>query len=146
MMRTPHDPPLTERASFTHWTHDKLRFNDTDRLGHINNAVFATAFETGRVSFLYHPEQPLAPAGSDFVIVRLVVDFRAEMHYPGDVEIGTRLLAIGRSSFTVGQALFKDGICTATGESVLVLIDHATRKAIPLPEQLRAALRALAPA
>jgi hypothetical protein len=31
--------------------YDKLRYGDTDRQGHINNAVFTTLLETGRVEF-----------------------------------------------------------------------------------------------
>jgi acyl-CoA thioester hydrolase len=112
-------------------------------VGHVNNATYATFMESGRVSFLYAPERPLKPPGHDFVIVRLVIDFRAEAHYPGDVRIGTRLLALGSRSFTLGQGVFKDGACIATGESVLVLIDHDNRRAVPLPETLRERLQAL---
>jgi acyl-CoA thioesterase FadM len=43
-------PPSTERGSYKIWTYDKLRYNDTDRQGHVNNAIFATFFETGRVA------------------------------------------------------------------------------------------------
>ena len=39
---------------------DKLRYGDTDRQGHINNAVFATYLETGRVEMLFTPDNPLA--------------------------------------------------------------------------------------
>jgi acyl-CoA thioester hydrolase len=138
-----HAPPLTDRASFKTWTSDKLRFNDTDMLGHVNNAVFATACETGRVTFLYDPEHPMAPDGTDFVVVRLVIDFRREMRYPGTVEIGTRITRVGRSSITMGQGLFKDGECVATAEGTCVLIDRETRKAVPLPPELRERLTSL---
>jgi acyl-CoA thioester hydrolase len=130
-------PPLAERDWYRHWTHDKLRYGDTDRQGHVNNAVYATFGETGRVTFLYDPADPLAPPGTEFVVVRLTIDFRAELHYPGKVDIGTRLIAIGRSSFRVGQGIFKDATCHATAESVMVLLDGATRRATPLPEKLR---------
>jgi hypothetical protein len=43
-------------------TYEKLRYADTDRQGHINNAVFATMLETGRVEVLYNPSQPLTSA------------------------------------------------------------------------------------
>lgn len=36
-------------AAYPLHSRDKLRYGDTDRQGHINNAVFATFFETGRV-------------------------------------------------------------------------------------------------
>jgi acyl-CoA thioester hydrolase len=143
MAQPEHDPPLTARSSFKTWTSDKLRFNDTDMLGHINNAVFATACETGRVSFLYDPERPMAPPGTDFVVVRLVLDFRREMRYPGTVDIGTRILRVGRSSILMGQGLFKDGECVATAEGTCVLIDAAKRKAVALPEALRKRLAEL---
>jgi YbgC/YbaW family acyl-CoA thioester hydrolase len=83
---------------------DVLRFADTDRVGHVNNAAFATFCESGRVALLYDPKQPLAPAGTNFVIARLVLDFRAEINYPGTVEIGTAVARVGRSSATLHQA------------------------------------------
>jgi acyl-CoA thioester hydrolase len=134
--------PATERGSYGIWTHDKLRYGDTDRQGHVNNAVFATFCETGRVSFLYDDTLQLAEPGANFVVVRLELDFRAELFYPGQVDIGTRVLAIGRSSFRVGQGIFKGDVCTATAESVMVLMDEATRKAKPLTPQLREWLEA----
>lgn len=135
-------PPATERGSYGIWAHDKLRYGDTDRQGHVNNAVFATFCETGRVSFLYDEKLQLAGAGANFVVVRLEIDFRAELFYPGQVDIGTRVLAIGRSSFRVGQGIFKGNTCTATAESVMVLMDDATHKAKALIPQLRQWLEA----
>jgi acyl-CoA thioester hydrolase len=125
-------PPATERASYRIWAFDKLRYCDTDRQGHVNNAVYATFFETGRVSFLYDNDLALGEAGCEFVIARLTVDFRAELYYPGRVDVGTRILSVGRSSFIVGQGVFKDETCAATGESVLVQMNTASRRAHPL--------------
>lgn len=125
-------PPATERASYKIWTYDKLRYCDTDRQGHVNNAVFATFFETGRVAFLYDQKLNLAAPGCDFVVARLAIDFRAELYIPGTVDIGTRVLKIGRSSFVVGQAVFKDTLCVATAESVGVQMNDETRRSEPL--------------
>ena len=125
----------TVRESYRTWAMDKLRFGDTDLVGHVNNAAFATFFETGRVSFLYDKEEPFAPAGCDFVIVKLTIEFRAEMHYPGIVDIGTRVARIGTSSFTMNQALFNEGRCAATAESICVIISQETRRPVPLPDR-----------
>jgi acyl-CoA thioester hydrolase len=124
-------------------TTDTIRFGDTDRQGHVNNAAFATYCESGRVAFLYDPSGSLAPPGCSFVIARLTIDFRREANWPGTVEIGTRILTIGRSSFTLAQGLFQGGTCFATAESVLVLMDHSTRKSTPLPPGLVATLEKL---
>ncbi len=119
------------------WESVTLRYGDTDRQGHVNNAVFATFCESGRVAFLYDEELDLRGPDANFAIVRLELDFRAELYYPGVVDIGTRILAIGRSSFRLGQAIFKGELCAATAECVMVLMDDATRKSKPLPPRLR---------
>ena len=134
---------LTDRAAFTLWTRDTLRYADTDRQGHINNAVFATFLETGRVGFLYDPAAPLAPSGCEFVIAKLTIDFRNELRWPGMVDIGTVVLALGRSSITMGQGIFAGDACAATAETVIVLTDATTRRSTPLPDPLRARLAAL---
>lgn len=130
--------PATERGSYAIWTYDKLRYCDTDRQGHVNNAVFATFCESGRVMFLFDEKLSLAGPGEMFAVVRLEIDFRAELFYPGRIDIGTRVLGIGRTSFRLGQGIFNGDACAATSESVLVLMDEATRKPKPLTPQLRA--------
>jgi acyl-CoA thioester hydrolase len=135
---------LTDRATFTLWSHDKLRYADTDRQGHVNNAKFATFLESGRVAFLYDPAAPLAPPGCEFVLARVAIDFLAELRWPGVVDIGSVILVIGRSSLTIGQGLFVGPDCVAAAESVVVLTDAATRRSTPMPEALRVRLAALA--
>ncbi|QRM28926.1 thioesterase family protein [Microvirga sp. VF16] len=112
-----------------------IRFADLDRQGHVNNAVFATFSEIGRVAFMYDPERPLATEGRSFVIARLVIDFRAELFWPGTVDIGTGVLRIGRSSFTLAQGIFNDGRLAATTEATIVMVDKETRRSTPLPPQ-----------
>jgi acyl-CoA thioester hydrolase len=121
-------------TDYSFQAYDKLRYGDTDRQGHINNAVFTTLFETGRVEFFRDAAAPLMEAGSNFVIARLVVNFKREIRWPGIVSIGTRVTAVGRSSITLEQALFQDERCVATGESVVVLMDETTRRSRPLPQ------------
>jgi acyl-CoA thioester hydrolase len=138
-------PPLplaTERLSYALWKSDNIRYADTDRQGHVNNAVYATFCETARVAFLYDATLDLHGASASFAIVRLELDFRAELFYPGSVDIGTRVLAVGQRSFRLGHGIFKEDRCAATAECVMVLIDNETRKAIPLTPQARAWLEA----
>ena len=138
-------PPidLTDRAAFVFWTHDNVRFSDVDRYGHINNIAIATYCETGRVEFA----ETLWPgatagAGAGWVIVQLNVTFLAQAHYPGNVEIGTRVERVGRSSCTLGQGLFKDGVCFATADSVLVWVNLADGGTpAPIPAALASRLR-----
>lgn len=123
---------------------DKLRYGDTDRQGHVNNAVFSTFLETGRVELLYDRTRKLVEPGTAFVIARLEMDFRAELLWPGEVEIGTRIASIGRSSVRLEQAIFQGGRCVASGITVMVQMDEETRKARPFSETIREQLAQLA--
>ena len=127
-------------------TYDKIRYGDTDRQGHVNNAVFATFLESGRVEILYDAGNPLADPGCAFVIAQLVLNFRAEVTWPGRVEIGTRVASVGRSSVRLEQALFQDGGCVATAETTIVQMDEATRRSSPLSARAVERLSALKPA
>ena len=113
-------------------TFEKLRYPDTDRQGHVNNAAFAAMFETGRVEILYDTDQPLASPDCAFVIVHLSIDFSSEINWPGQVEIGTGVSKIGRSSVTFEQALFQKERLTATAKTVVVHMNESTRKSEPL--------------
>jgi acyl-CoA thioester hydrolase len=120
-----------------------IRYSDLDRQGHVNNAVFATFSEVGRVAFMYDPERPLAIEGRSFVIARLLIDFRAELFWPGTVDIGTGVLKVGRSSFTLAQGLFSKGHLAAAAEATIVMVDKETRRSTPLPPGTLDLLRSL---
>jgi acyl-CoA thioester hydrolase len=121
-------------------TFDKVRYADTDRQGHVNNAAFATFLETGRVEFLYAPQNPLAADNAAFVIASLNLQFLAEIHWPGQVTIGTGVTRVGTSSITLRQGLFQDGRCVATAETVVVHVDEQSKKSSPLSGRARAFL------
>ena len=123
-------------------TFDKIRYADTDRQGHVNNANFSTFLETGRVEALYNPEQPILAAGASFVIASLKLDFLNELKWPGQVQIGTGVLKIGNSSITILQRLFQDSQCTANAETVIVQVDDQTKRSAPLSENARQILSA----
>jgi len=119
-------------------TMQTLRYNDMDPAGHVNNAVYSTLFEAGRVPILYDPSRQMPPAGSHFSIVKLTIDFRSELTWPGEVTIGTGVTRIGGSSVGLLQAIFNDGHCCATAENIVVLTDSTTRKSTALPDHARA--------
>lgn len=126
-----------ELADYPARSHDKLRYNDTDRQGHVNNAVFATLIETGRVEVLRDSTRPVHDEGAEFVLARLTLDFLGEITWPGSVDIGTRVLRIGTSSVTFDQSLFQDGRRVAAAETVIVQLDGATRRPRPISPSSR---------
>jgi acyl-CoA thioester hydrolase len=135
-------PDLTDPAAFGHWVTDTVRFSDQDAVGHVNNVAVAAYVESGRLAFGRHVAGEEV-AASGFVLARLVVDYRRQFHWPGEVRIGSRVLRVGTSSYGVGHGIFKDGACVATGEGVLVRVGDDGRPT-PIEPELRARLVALA--
>ena len=121
-------------------TYDKIRYQDTDRQGHVNNANFPIFFETGRLELLYHPEKPLHAPHAQFVLAHINYDLLKEIHYPGRVEVGTRIKKIGNSSITFEQALFQNEVLVSKGSSVVVHVDNETKKPIGLSDEVKAYL------
>jgi acyl-CoA thioester hydrolase len=129
---------VTPAASeYRFWTEEKLRNADTDRQGHVNNAVFGTFFEAGRIEVLERPEIAAAREGRGIVVARQTIHYRKELFFPGSVKIGTRVRRIGRTSFEFEQVLLAVNGEVAHGESVCVLMDRATRSPVPVPDAMR---------
>jgi acyl-CoA thioester hydrolase len=65
------------------------------------------------------------------------VDYIGKVHWPGDVELGTGIQAVGKSSGRMGQALFNGDRCVGSAETVLVMVDEHTRKPCEIPEWVK---------
>jgi acyl-CoA thioester hydrolase len=135
-------PDPTRRSTYRVWGRETVRFSDTDALGHVNNVAYTAFLETGRTTFGLACGLPMGAAHATIVLVRLEIDYRAELHWPASLDIGIGLLALGRSSMTLIQGIFHGEICVATGREVMVLLDTATRRSTPWTDDLRTALAA----
>ena len=140
-MRKSETVDLTRRKSYRFWCEVTTRFADIDELGHLNNLAAAVYCETARVEFremLYRRHETAQGVG--FLVVRTSVDYHAQAYYPGAVEVGTTVIRIGRTSYTLGQGCFKDGTCFATGETVTVYANLGEHRSLALPDELRSGL------
>ncbi len=137
------DIDLTSRASYRYFETEKIRFSDTDMIGHVNNVAFAALLESGRTAYGHAHLFPHMPAGFVAVMARIEIDYRRELHWPGTVDIGSRVVGIGRSSYVIGQGIFRGEVCVTTGRTTIVVIDRETRKSVALPESYRGVLEGL---
>ena len=128
------EPPVSNWHTSTH----TLRYSDNDPVGHVNNAVYATMFEAGRVELLDASGAFVRGGPLAAVIVRLEIDFRREMAWPGTVVVETAVSRFGQKSIHIRQRCLLGSILTAEGLSVLALIDRESRRAVPLDEEMRA--------
>ncbi|MBU1212606.1 MAG: acyl-CoA thioesterase [Alphaproteobacteria bacterium] len=119
---------------------EKLRFADTDRNGHVSNAVFAVCCQNARMELLTDAGLTPVPPGAQFVLGRLDLTFRREMHWPGTVQVGTRVARVEGSTVHLAQALFVEDRCVAIAKSAVVLINMDTRRPESLSFELAAHL------
>ena len=137
-MNAPPDSNAQPRLEdFPYRLTDNVRFADLDPNQHVNNAVYATYFETGRVTLMKDPAYGLVPDGLAWIMVRLDIHFRAELKWPNLIEMGLGVSRFGRTSVTFDQVVFCEGRCVASSQSVSVLIDDVTRRPVPLTGAVR---------
>ena len=77
--------------------------------------------------------------GSGVIVPRLTVDYLSEVDV-GTLDIDVSVVRLGTTSFTVRCAVSQDGRPCANVDVVLVCFDYATRAAVPLTPEQRAAL------
>jgi acyl-CoA thioester hydrolase len=138
-VNAPLRPDATPRLEdFPYRLSDNVRFADLDPNQHVNNAVYATYFETGRVTLMKDRSYGLMPEGLGWIMVRIDIHFRAELHWPGQIEMGLGVAKFGRTSVSFDQVVFSEGKCVASARAITVLIDEVTRKPVPLTPELKA--------
>jgi acyl-CoA thioester hydrolase len=138
-VNAPLRPDATPRLEdFPYRLSDNVRFADLDPNQHVNNAVYATYFETGRVTLMKNRSYGLMPEGLGWIMVRIDIHFRAELHWPGKIELGLGVAKFGRTSVSFDQVVFSEGKCVASARAITVLIDEVTRKPVPLTPELKA--------
>ncbi len=106
---------LPRLADYPHQVRDIIRFRDMDAQGHVNNAVYSTYFETGRVAMFRNPDLSIGVLHATFVLARGEIDYLSELRWPGDLVVGTAVKEFRRRSFVVAQAVFQGETCAATG-------------------------------
>lgn len=136
------DPARCLRTSYPFWAQDRVRWSDTDMIGHANNLSFAAFCETGRALLLRELLGPDSAYSALLVIAELRLRFIGEMHWPDTIDIGNGVSHLGGSSCVIAHALFSGERCVAVAESTLVLIDPQTRRSRSLPPEIRAWLEA----
>ena len=128
-------PPQLADYPFVHW--EIVRFRDLDVLGHLNNAVYASYFETARIDY-YHELTGLPFEELGIILAEMTISYRAPAYFGEHLAIGVRIPSIGNKSFVMEYQIVRaDETLIATGTSVLVAYDYHTQRSIPVPASIR---------
>ena len=131
------------RDSYAWNYREKIRYNDLDPLGHVTSQSFVNFFETARVLFILEAGQRVDDPDFGLMLVRLDTSFHGQLHFPAEIDVGTRLVRLGASSLTTMQGIFYDGTCRANLLSVLVHVDRKHDRSAPIPADFRQRLLAI---
>ena len=115
-----------------------VRWRDIDGLSHVNHAVFLTYLEEARDAF-YAQIMGSEPI---YVVVRLEVNFRAEVRYPDRrVTVRVEVIQLGSTSLTTRETILTpSGDVAADARVVTVRWDADSHKPVPFTDAERARL------
>jgi acyl-CoA thioester hydrolase len=138
---TDRKPPF-KYAAFT-----RVGFSDTDAQGIVYYGRYLPYFDLARVE--YHRSlgllgMDIGDEGQEFVMRALTIEYLAPAVFDDLIEVYVRMARIGRTSVTYELAAYRasDDELMVTATQTLVLVDLDERKAVPIPEAYKEAVRA----
>ena len=121
-----------------------VEWSDVDAFAHANHTAFLLWFEAARNLYLEAvglPRHAVDKPGP--VMMNLTTRYLKPLAYHDPVFVTARVKSMRRTSFVMEYAAWgKDG-CASTCEALLVLMINATGEKVAVPDDVRAAMRAL---
>ncbi|AMM14444.1 thioesterase [Burkholderia sp. PAMC 28687] len=139
-------PVPTKRADYPHFLSINTRWSDNDMYGHVNNVVYYSYFDTVVNEYLIREGALDLEAGKTIgLVVETHCSYFASLAFPDRVDAGLRVTRLGSTSVRYEVGIFSAGSeqPAAQGHFVHVYVDRDTRRPVPLPEALVAALKPL---
>lgn len=138
-------PSLT-RTDFPVVYRIATRWNDNDHYGHINNATYFEYLDTAVNGWLMQATQTdIRDLPAIGIVASTGCDFFAEVGFPDVLEIGLATGRVGTSSVTYRLGVFRTGdpALRALARFVHVYVDAQSRRPVPIPDTVRAAVETL---
>ena len=121
-----------------------VQWGDQDAFGHVNNTIYFRWFESCRIDYLDRlglselmERERIGP-----ILAAIHCNYRRQIKFPDQVQIGGRISRLGRTSMTMEHRLFSEklGQVAADGDSTIVVFDYARQKPAAIPAEIRAAI------
>jgi acyl-CoA thioester hydrolase len=129
-----------------------VAWGELDALGHVNHTVFLRWFENVRLAWfervgvaaLMRGRAGVGPAVGP-IVARIECDYRMPVEFPDTIWASARCEELGRSSLRLRNLVWSErrGGVVAEGAVVVVMLDYAAQRSVPIPEVVRAAIVAL---
>jgi acyl-CoA thioester hydrolase len=136
---------VTDRKPpFKYAAYTRVGFSDTDAQGIVYYGRYLPYFDLARVEYHRHLELLGVETAHEFVMRASTLEYLAPARFDDLLEVFVRLSRIGRTSATYECAAYRldDDVLMVTSLQTLVLVDLEERRAAPIPDSYRQAIRA----
>ena len=137
---------MKEKPPFKFSARTRVGFSDTDAQGIVYYGRYLPYFDLARVE--YHRNlgllgMDIGAEGQEFVMRATAVEYHAPAVFDDLIEVYVRMSRIGRTSATYELAAYRerDDVLMVTATQTLVLVDLDERKAVPIPDAYKEAIR-----
>ncbi|TNF38313.1 MAG: acyl-CoA thioesterase [Deltaproteobacteria bacterium] len=122
-----------------------VAWGDMDAFHHVNNTRYFRYFEDARIAYFERTGIAAAtgrPSGVGPILASTSCRFKAPIAYPDEVQVGTRVVSVGRSSFKMEYRIVSVAMheIAAEGQSVIVAYNYDEERKVVIPEAWRVAL------
>jgi acyl-CoA thioester hydrolase len=132
--------------SFKFSTEVRVRLPETDALGIVFHGYFFTYFDVGRMDYLRNLRliDAFGTGQGRNLLVHAEADFRSPARFDDVLVVHARVGELGKTSlaFFFRVTHRREARLVAEGKTVHVMIDPTTCRPVPVPEEIRAAVRA----
>lgn len=119
------------------------RWRDLDAFNHVNNSNYLTYLEEARLQWLQHVPGPWFDEHSMPVMAAVLLNYRRPIEWPAQLHVRLYCERMGNSSMTIAHRLVDAHDADTVycdGHVVMVWMDPATGKPVPLPQAIRNAV------
>jgi acyl-CoA thioester hydrolase len=120
-----------------------VRWRDLDAFNHVNNSNYLTYLEEARLQWLSHVPGPWFDEHAMPVMAASQVNYRRPIAWPAQLQVQLFCERMGNSSMTIAHRVIdaeRADTLYCDGNVVMVWMDPATGKPVPLPEAIRRAV------
>jgi len=144
-MNSPRPQPQP-RSTYRAFRSIGTRWADNDIYGHVNNVVYYSWFDTAVNGHLIDQGAlDIHHGGVIGLVIETQCNYFEPLAFPQTIHAGLRVARLGQSSVRYEVGLFAEQgeWSAAAGHFIHVYVDRQTRRPVPLPDALRAALTPL---
>ncbi|MFC7394216.1 acyl-CoA thioesterase [Scopulibacillus cellulosilyticus] len=120
-------------------TEIKVRFGETDLLGHVNNVSYFSYLEQARIEFFKELTPYSKTKDWSYILASVKCDFLAQAYFDQHLKVITEVSRIGNKSFDLYQPIYdtETGKKIAEGNSTIVYFDFTEQKSKQIPDNVR---------